>query len=71
VHIAVDPLQPLRGAPVSKVVRALIDHAYEEIQREERMQAASRIGQMQLEDVPDPEELCAQLDETHGSPDLP
>lgn len=63
-------LSEQRGAPVSEVVRALIDTAYEEVQAERRRQAVERIANANVEDVPDPEELNRQLDTTHDLPDL-
>jgi len=57
-----------RGAPVSVVVRDMIDQAYEEVTREERLRAARELGQMEIEDVPDPDELSRQLDRTYDSP---
>jgi uncharacterized protein (DUF1778 family) len=60
----------VRGAPVSAVVRELIDEAYEAIRQAERLRAAQEIGQMQLEDVPDPETLSRQLDRTYELTDL-
>jgi hypothetical protein len=59
-----------RGSPVSVVVRELIDQAYEEIDRATRLRAARELGQMEIEDVPDPEMLKRQLESTHDLPDL-
>ena len=58
------------GAPLSAVVRELIDRAHEEIRRAERLRAARELGQMEIEDVPDPETLCRELDRAHEHPDL-
>jgi hypothetical protein len=59
-----------RGSPVSVVVRDLIDQAYEDIHRAERLRAARELGEMEIEDVPDPETLKRQLESTHDLPDL-
>jgi hypothetical protein len=59
-----------RGAPISVIVRDMIDQAYEEVAREERLRAAREIAQFEIEDVPDPDELSRQLDSTHDLPDL-
>jgi predicted DNA-binding protein len=59
-----------RGAPVSQVVRELIDQAYEEADRAARREAARRIGELQIEEVPDPEELSRQLDNKYDLADL-
>jgi hypothetical protein len=57
-----------RGSRVSVVVRDLIDQAYEDIHRAERLRAARELGEMEIEDVPDPETLSRQLDRTYDSP---
>jgi hypothetical protein len=59
-----------RGAPISAVVRELIDQAYQAVDRAERLHAARELAQFEIEDVPDPETLNRQLDSTHASPDL-
>lgn len=63
-------LAEARSAPLSDVIRELIDRAYDEILAERRRLAVERICQMEIEDVPDPEELSRQLDRTHEIPDL-
>jgi metal-responsive CopG/Arc/MetJ family transcriptional regulator len=56
-----------RGSSVSKLVRALIEHSYEEeVAGAARLEAAERIGQMEVKDVPEPAELKRQLSEAHG-----
>jgi hypothetical protein len=60
----------LRGVSVSEAVREMIDEAHKEIDRATRIEAARRIGRLEIEDVPDPEELSRQLDTTHDLPDL-
>jgi len=60
-----------RGAPVSEVIRAMIDQAYEEARRADRLRAAQEIAQLQVEDVPDQETLNRQLESTYASTDLP
>ena len=52
---------------MSELVRALIEHSYEEeVAGVVRSQAAERIGQMEVEDVPQPTELKRQLSEAYG-----
>ena len=58
------------GTPVSEAVRQLIDHAYEALDRAQRRQAALELGQMEIEEVPDPETLSRQLAETYDLGDL-
>lgn len=63
-----EEISAARGAPISHVVRELIDQAYDDFWREERLLAAKRIGEMEIEDVPDPDELSRQLDSTYDTP---
>jgi len=46
----------------------MIDQAYEEVTREERLRAAREIAQFEIEDVPEPDELSRQLERTYDSP---
>ena len=54
-----------KGAPISEVVRSLIDDAYEEIARQRRWRAFDRLVNLNGEVMPDPEELSRQLDAAH------
>lgn len=54
-----------RGKPASAVIRDAIDWAYEVDQLKLRREAARRIGEANLEDVPDMETLRRQLEEAH------
>ena len=63
-------LAAARHAPVSEVVRQMIDEVYEEVLLERRRQAVQRIAQLQVEDVPDPETLSRQLAQTYDAPDI-
>ena len=56
--------------PISKIVRRWIDEEYEEHDREQRIAAAERLCAMEIEDVPDPEELNRQAESTYGVPAL-
>ena len=53
------------GTPVSELIRRLIDQAYEAKMRERRMRAARELTAMEIEEMPDPEELSRQLNETY------
>jgi hypothetical protein len=64
-------LSAVRDAPASEVVREMIDEAYEEILVERRMALVKRIGELEIEDVPDPEALSRQLASTYDTPDIP
>ena len=54
-----------QGAPVSEMVRRLIDRAYEETLQSRRRRAAHELGQLEIEDVPDVETLSHQLEDAH------
>ena len=56
-----------QGAPVSEMVRRLIDRAYEDTLQARRRRAAQELGRLEIEDVPDPETLSRQLEGTHDS----
>ncbi len=58
----------VRGEGVSEVVRSLIDRAYDEVCRAQRLEAARGLVALEVEDVPDPEELGRQLDATYELP---
>ncbi|MDE2837914.1 MAG: ribbon-helix-helix protein, CopG family [Chloroflexota bacterium] len=58
-----------RGASISEVVRALIDDAYEEIIREDRRRAVQELITMNVEEMPDPEELARQLNNKYEPAD--
>lgn len=56
-----------KGASVSELVRDLIERSYEqEVAGAARSAAAERMGDMEIEDVPEPAELKRQLSEAHG-----
>lgn len=48
-------------ASVSEVVRRLIDEAYESVLIESRLKLVQEIAGLNVEDVPDPDELSRQL----------
>ena len=54
-----------RGAPISEVVRALIDDAYEEIMQERRRRAVARLIGLDVETPPDAETLSRELEAAH------
>ena len=64
-------LATARGGSVSEVVREMIDQAYEEALRADRVRAARELAQLAVEDVPDPETLRRQLEGTYDSAHLP
>ena len=54
-----------RGAPISEVVRRLIDDAYEDVMRKRRMGAVKRLVGLDVEDPPDPATLSRELEDAH------
>jgi len=59
-----------RGETVSSVVRELLGRGREEVMRERRHQAVEAIRAMEIEEMPDPEELARQMDSMYDV-DLP
>lgn len=59
-----------RRAPVSTIVREMIDQAYEEILHADRLCAAEELARLAAEDVPDPATLRRQIEDTYEQPDL-
>lgn len=53
------------GAPISEVVRKLIDGAYEDIMRARRRQAIERLIGLNVEDPPEPDALSRELEGAH------
>ena len=60
-----DEIVEERGAPISEVVRGLIDDAYEGVMRERRRQAARRLISLEVEDPPDAATLARELESAH------
>ena len=54
-----------RGAPISEVVRRLIDDAYEDVMRERRKRAVERLMRLAVEDPPDAATLSRELEAAH------
>jgi len=59
-----------QGQTVSETARRFMDQGYEEWMKWRRKEAVRRISEMEIEDVPDSEELNRQLDEAHD-PGIP
>ena len=59
-----------RGASVSDVVRSLIDEAYTEVSQTRRRHALQRITSLNVEEMPDPEELARQLNDKYEPMDF-
>ena len=63
-------LAAARRAPVSELVREMIDRAYEADLRERRLRAVRELAAMEIEDVPDPDELSRQLARKYDDADI-
>jgi hypothetical protein len=55
---------------ISDAVRLLLDRGFEEWMKERRRLAVERIAAMEIEEMPDPEELARQMDSMYDV-DLP
>lgn len=64
-------LAETKGAPVSDVVREMIDQAYEEALQVRRLRAARELAGLAIEDVPAPEVLSHQLEGAYEPGDIP
>ena len=64
-------LSEARRSTADQVVADLIDRAYANESRSQRLRLVAEIGQLAIEDPPDPATMQAQLAEAHGRPDLP
>ena len=53
------------GAPISEVVRRLIDDAYERVAGERRRKAVERLIRLEVEDPPDADALSGELEAAH------
>ena len=53
------------GAPISEVVRRLIDDAYERVALERRKRAVARLIGLEVEDPPDADALSRELEAAH------
>jgi predicted transcriptional regulator len=62
-----DEIARWRGAPISTVVREMIESWYRDKDRQERHAALQRMLAAQIDiELPGPEELCRELDERYG-----
>ena len=53
------------GVPISDVIRSLIDDAYEGVLLERRRKAVDHLVSLGVEDPPDPQALCQELEAAH------
>ena len=60
-----EELAAAQGAPISEVVRRLIDDAYEDVQRTRRKQAIERLIGLNVEVPQDPDVLSQELEDAH------
>jgi hypothetical protein len=62
-----EELARVRSLSISDAVREAIDRAHDEAMVAYRLELVRQIGELNIEDVPDPETLSRQLDETHDA----
>ena len=60
-----EELSAAHGAPISEVVRRLIDDAYEDVQRTRRKQAIERLIGLKVEVPQDPDVQSRELEAAH------
>ena len=60
-----EELAAVQGAPISEVVRRLIDDAYEDVQRTRRKQAIERLIGLKVEVPQDPDVQSRELEAAH------
>ena len=60
-----------RGATVSELVREMIDQAFDDSRRAERLRFVRQIAEARAEVVPDSATLKRQLESAYDLPDLP
>lgn len=60
-----------RGSTAEVVIADLIDRAYAQENRSRRLTLVAEIGQLEIEDPPDPSMMHDQLAEAYGRADLP
>ena len=60
-----EELAEARSAPISDIVRGLIDDAYEDVLRERRRRAVERLIKLEVEDPPDAATLSRELEAAH------
>lgn len=66
-RVKLDEVAAARGASVSELVRSLIEDSYQKEISRARLAASERLGEMSVEDVPEPEELKRQFVQAHES----
>jgi len=60
-----------RGLSTSMVIREAIDRLYEDDMKVQRKRAVERIAAMNIEDLPEPQELKRQMNEAYGDRPVP
>jgi hypothetical protein len=65
VRAKLEEVAAARGASVSELVRSLIETSYQEEISEKRLTASEQLGELAIEDVPEPRELKRQFADAH------
>ena len=70
-HGDLSELAEERHVSLSEVVREAIKLMREKVDQEERRKAVEELCAMEIEDVPEPDELSRQLSSAHDVPHIP
>ena len=65
-RVKLEEVAAARGTSVSELVRSLIEDSYQEEISQKRLAASEHLGELEIEDVPEPAELKKQFAEAHG-----
>lgn len=65
-RVKLEEVAAARGSSVSELVRSLIEYSYQQEISQQRLAASQRLGEMSVEDVPEPGELKRQFADAHG-----
>lgn len=65
-RVKLEQVAAARGASVSELVRSLIEDSYQQEISHRRLAASEHMGELEIEDVPEPAELKKQFTEAHG-----
>lgn len=65
-RVKLEEVAAARGTSVSELVRSLIEDSYQQEISRKRLAASEHLGELAIEDVPEPSELKKQFAEAHG-----
>lgn len=65
-RVKLEEVAAARGISVSELMRTLIEDSYQQEISYKRLAASEHLGELEIEDMPDPGELKRQFSEAHG-----